>query len=691
MLGIAKILTPDGGTIDQAAVIVPLASYTVLGDGLWRGDPGFPPPSPSPALDHTWRYTLDPDRLTRDDVDVLRRFLVRLETDPTVWAGVQEVPAVATGLGGVLDRYERDVAVTSVMTSFVTGGVTALAVLVLALTALLGAQRRDREVRLLRARGGSRAQVLGLVAVATSVLAVPLTALTAAAVVLLVPGETTATAWVEVALVVVLPPTVAALATARRLRALDEVVGETTRTVRAARRVVLEVAVVLLAVLAVTTVRSRGTVIAAGQTDWYAAVTPVLVALAATVVALRLLPWPVRWLAGVAERGRGLVAFVGLTRAARTGPATGLPVAALVVGTTLVTLMATLTATVSDQRELAALRAVGADARVDAARIDPADVTALAARPGVDAALPAHVDPGATLTAGGRTASVVVVAVDPQRYAALLEDTPIGLSPPPAGATGRLPVVLSGGPAGGDDVELSLRGLTVPARHVATEPALERSVAGRGRVVALVPLDALTAALPTTQPNAVFLSASPDAQRDLEATAATDRAALGGLVTGVATVTGSTADVAERALPGLVAGTFLVGVVLTAVLTFLAVLLLLAATRTERTQLAIRLRTMGLASGRERLLARAEVLPLLVVGVVAGTLVGVLAPNALASALDLAPFTGAVAVLPVDPRPLTGVVVALAVLGIGYLALLTDAASARRGSLADHLRRGDTA
>ena len=690
MLGIAKILTPDGGTIDQAAVLVPLASYSVLGDGLWRGEPGFPQPSPSPALDHTWRYTLDADRLTRDDVDVLRRFLARLQTDPTVWAGVQQVPAVSTGLAGLLDRYERDVAVTSVMTSFVTGGATALAVLVLALTALLGAQRRDREVRLLRARGASRAQVLGLVAVGTSVLAVPLAAVTAAAVVLAVPGETTAAAWVEVALVVLLPPVVAVLATARRLRALDEVVGETTRTVRAARRIVLEVAVVLLAILAVTTVRSRGAVIASGQTDWYAAVTPVLVALAAAVVALRLLPGPLRWLAGVAERGRGLVAFVGLTRAARTGAATVVPLAALVVGTTLVTLMATLTVTVSDQRELAALRAVGADARVDAARIDAADVAALAGRPGVDGALPAHIDPAATITSGGRTTSVVVVAVDPQRYAELLGDTALALSPPPTGSAGPLPVVLSGGPVV-DDLELRMRGLTVPARRVATEPALERSVAGQGRVVALVPLDALTAALPTTQPNAVLLAASPEAQRDLEATAATDRGALGGLVTGVATVTGSAAAVADRALPTLVAGTFLVGVVLTAVFTFLAVLLLLAATRAERTQLAIRLRTMGLPSGRERLLSRAEVLPLLVTGVLAGTVVGLLAPTALASALDLAPFTGAVTRLPVDPRLLTGLVVGLAVLAIGYLALLTDAASARRGSLADHLRRGDTA
>ena len=191
MLGIAKILTPQGGTTDQAAVIAPLESYSVVGDGLWRGPVEEPPPSPSPAFDHTWRYTLDADRLTRDDVEVLRDFLVRLDTDPTTWTGVPNVPAVSTGLGGLLDRYERDVAVTGVLTSFVTGGVTALAVLVLALTALLGAQRRDREVRLLRARGASRAQVLTLVGVATSVLAVPLAAVAALAVVLLVPGDTT--------------------------------------------------------------------------------------------------------------------------------------------------------------------------------------------------------------------------------------------------------------------------------------------------------------------------------------------------------------------------------------------------------------------------------------------------------------------------------------------------------------------
>jgi putative ABC transport system permease protein len=236
-----------------------------------------------------------------------------------------------------------------------------------------------------------------------------------------------------------------------------------------------------------------------------------------------------------------------------------------------------------------------------------------------------------------------------------------------------------------------LRGLSTPARRVGTVPSLERAVSGQGRVVALVPLDALVAALPATQPNTVFLRASPAAQRALDDAAARDRSQLGGLVTGVSTVSGVSAAVADRALPRLVAATFVVGVLLAAVLSFLAVLVLLAATRAERSQLAIRLRTMGLPHGRERRLAWAEVLPLLSVGVVAGCVVGVVVPGLLAPALDLAPFTGAVTRLPIEPRPLTGLLVGLAVLIIGSLALLTDAASARRGSLADHLRRGDTA
>lgn len=690
MLGVAKIPTADGGTKDQGALVAPLASYAAVADGIWR-IPRGEAVSASPALDHAWRYRLDAAALTRTDATPLRALLVRLDTDQDVWLAVTERPRVVSGLGRLLDRYDRDVAVTEVLTSFVTGGATALAVFVLGLTALVGAERRAREVRLLRSRGASAGLVLGLVAAWTAALGLPAAALAALVTALALPGPVPAVTLLEVALVVVLPLVAAVVATWRRLRALEEVPDDTRDLGRAARRVVLEVVVVALAAAAVTTVRSRGEVIAAGRTDWFATVTPVLVAVAAAVVAIRVLPGPVGLLARVAARGRGLVGYLGLTRAARTGASAAVPITALVVGTTLVTLTATLSSTIAVQRDLAAYRAVGADARVDAARVDAPDVERLASRDGVSVALPAALERGSGVVVDGREAPVTVLAVDPVAYEAALLGTPAEVDLPPLVVEGGvLPVVLSGGPAAAR-IDLVVRGTRLPSRVVATEPGLRRSLAGRDTVVALVPYEALRTALPTTQPNTVLLEASAAAQASLAEAAATDRSTLGGLVTGVVTVDGLRAAVADRALARFVAASYAGGTVLAGVLTLLALLLLLATTRPARTQLVIRLRTLGLPHGGERRLAWTEVMPLLGAGVLAGVASGVLAPLAVAGALDLAPFTGAVARLPVEARPVAGVLAGLGVLVLGALALLIDAVSARHGDLAQHLRRGDSA
>ncbi|WP_392545041.1 hypothetical protein [Oryzobacter telluris] len=690
LLGVAKIPFGDGETKDQAALVAPLSSYGALADGIWRILPGTDQRS-SPALDHTWRYRVDADRLRRGDATALRGLLVTLATDQSVWTTVPERPTLVTGLGRLLDRYDRDVAVTDVMTSFVTGGVTALAVLVLGLTALVGADRRAAEVRLLRSRGASSPLVLALVAAWTAALGVPAALVAGVAMALALPGTVPTVTWVEVALVVLLPLLAAVGVTWRRLRVLEEVPDETRDLGRAARRVVLELVVLALAVSAVTTVRSRGDVIAAGRTDWFATVTPVLVALAAAVVAIRLLPWPVGLLARLAARGKGLVGYLGLTRAARTGAAAAVPITALVVGTTLVTLTATLSATVDAQRDLAAYRAVGADARVDAVRIDAPDLEGLRAREGVGAALPAFVDPSSGVVVDERESLVTVLAVDPVAYASMLRGTPAAVDLPAlGGGADRLPVVLSGGP-GADAMDLVVAGTTLPARRVATVPGLVRALAGRESVVALVPLDALTAALPTTQPNTVLLQASSAAQAALSVTAAKDRSELGGLVTRVVTVDAQRAAVRDRALARFVTASYLAGTVLGGVLTLLALLLLLATTRPARTQLVIRLRTLGLPHGGERRLAWTEVMPLLAVGVLAGVAAGVAAPVAVAAALDLAPYTGAVARFPVEPRPLAGALAGAGVLVLGALALLSDAVSARHGDLAQHLRRGDSA
>ncbi|MFQ6172999.1 hypothetical protein ACK8HX_15425 [Oryzobacter sp. R7] len=701
MLGIAKIVFGDGETKDQAALVAPVASYAALADGIWRvqrGEDG----AASPALDHTWRYRLDADRLVRTDAAPLRALLVRLATDRTLWDALPQGPevqqplaaparpTVVSGLGRLLERYDRDVAVTGVLVSFVTGGVTALAVLVLGLTALVGADRRAAEVALLRARGASAALVVTLVAAWTAALGVPVATLAAMATALALPGPVPRPALLEVALVALLPGLAAVVVTWRRLRSLEEVPDDTRALGRAARRVVLELVLVVLALSAVSTVRSRGEVIAAGRTDWFATVTPVLVALVAAVVAIRVLPWPVGLLARLAARGRGLVGYLGLTRAARTGSSAAVPITALVVGTTLVTLTATLSATVGAHRDLAAYRAVGADARVDAERIDPADVAGLAGRDGVTAALPAALEPAGAVV-DDRESALTLLAVDPVAYEEVLRGTPAEVELPALPTSGGpLPIVLSGGP---EAVELRLvvRGTPLEARRVATVPGLARSVSGREAVVALVPYDALVAALPTTQPNTVLLRADAEAQAGLAATASRDRRELGGLVTAVQTVDGRRAAASEGALARFVAASYAGGTVLAAVLTLLALLLLLATTRPARTQLVLRLRTLGLPHGGERRLAWTEVMPLLTLGVLAGVAAGVVAPVAVAAALDLSPFTGAVARLPVEPRPVAGALAGLAVLVLGALALLSDAVSARHGDLAQHLRRGDSA
>ena len=409
------------------------------------------------------------------------------------------------------------------------------------------------------------------------------------------------------------------------------------------------------------------------------------------MLVVRLVPPALRRVARGAARRPGLVGFVGLARAARTGATAVLPVVTVVVGATVLGLLAATTGAVSAQREVAAYRAVGADVRVDAGRVDPPDVRALAARPGVRAVAPAYTDPAASVRSGTGVREVLLVAVDPAQYAEVLRGTPLELPPLPGGSAGvGLPAVTSPGVGLVDGSVVVTRRNEVPVRTVAEVPGLERAVAGRSLPVVLVPLESLRETVPAAQPDTVYVAADPAAARALAATPP-EELAPGGLVTGVVSAEGAVADVARLALPALVAATYLAAAWLAALLTLLAVALVLAATHDERTTLVVRLRTLGLPRGGERALAWTEVLPVVAVAALAGGLVGALSPWLVDDALDLAPFTGAVDRLTVDPRPLVAVGAALAVVTLGALALLLDALAARRGRLADHLRRGATA
>jgi putative ABC transport system permease protein len=334
---------------------------------------------------------------------------------------------------------------------------------------------------------------------------------------------------------------------------------------------------------------------------------------------------------------------------------------------------------------------VGADVRVDAVRVDPDDLEALGARTGVRGVAEAYTDPAASVEAADGPRQVLLVAVDPARYAQVLQGTPLEADLPavPPSAD-RLPALVSPGLEVDDDSVLVVRQTDVPIGPVAVVPGLGRVAAGRDSPVVLVPLVDLRQRVPLVQANTAFVEATP-AAADALSVVPPDELTPGGLVTGVETADRVAAGVSGLALPSLVTATYTAAGAFAVLLTLLAVLLVLAATHDERTALAVRLRVLGMARGVDRAVAWTEVLPVVVVAALAGGVVGTLAPWLVSAAVDLAPFTGAVSRVPVPPRPALALAAAGSVVALGALALVLDALAARRGSLADHLRQGASA
>ena len=100
-----------------------------------------------------------------------------------------------------------------------------------------------------------------------------------------------------------------------------------------ARRLTAEVSVLGVAALGVFLLRRRG-LAPDGGVDPYLVSVPVLLAIGTALIALRVLPWPLRLVGRIAARARGAVLFLGLARAGRGAPVTIGPLAVLVIAIT---------------------------------------------------------------------------------------------------------------------------------------------------------------------------------------------------------------------------------------------------------------------------------------------------------------------------------------------------------------------
>ncbi|MEU6912068.1 ABC transporter permease [Streptomyces olindensis] len=403
-------------------------------------------PGAAPALlggqgepEKYWRIAPATGRLTGSDTSALLAAVASLEDGPGLvrMRGVAGPTAqLSTGLEQVIGAYaETREAITPVV-AVAAFGIAAVAVVVLVMAAGLAAARRDEELALLRARGGSLRGIGGRLLAETAVPAVPAAACGLLLALLVVdegPPLPAVLGAGAVALLACAGLPVRAVVAHRRPRAHRER-DDLAHARPGARRTVAELTVLVLAAGSVAALRRRGT---EGSGDVLVSAAPVLVGVVAALLLVRLYPLPLRWAAGPAGRLRGLVGFLSLARAGRSPAAVAvLPLLALLTALTMAAFGGSVLTGVADARDRAALLEAGADARIDTTDGDP---------------LPAELAPAVRGVAGVRqvtavrfefagerpsdeTRSLTVVGVEPGTYADVARR--MGLGSFPAGRLG---------------------------------------------------------------------------------------------------------------------------------------------------------------------------------------------------------------------------------------------------------------
>ena len=567
-------------------------------------------------------------------------------------------------------------------------GLAVAGVVMMLLAARMVAARRAAEMAVRRARGASAAHLLWRGCLGAAVAVVPAAALAWALTVRLVPGPGPGgwVAWwpgIATLAVAIVGPGVA-VTWEHRLPRRRRAGGREHRRWRWAARVVFEVTACAAAIGGIVVLQQQG-----GAGDLYTSAAPLLVAVPAVIVVLRLYQLLLRALARASARQRGVIGFLGLTRAAQATATIALPAITLVLALT----MAAFTIMVRDavvRGEIAASwRETGADVAITyspGSAASPSAVRAFAAVPGVQhaaAALEVPLD----LTGGGR---VTAIAVDPASYAALVASTQ-GYSPvSPALLTkapgqAAVPVLASPGAAAmlgrkGSVPIAAQQGLPTLRVQVSGELQSTPALPGGGAFVVL-PLSAIGGAGPPPVNVLLLTGPSIDIAR-LHAGQATMPGAEAPAITTRAQV------LQELTGAPLQHGTFLIftlAIVCALALALAVMLLELALSTADRELTMAKLATMGLEERQRVRLSVLETLPAIAAAAVAAVACAIALPRLVAPAINLSAFTQSQATVPLRPDfasfllPLAGLLV-VTVVALGY------EVRSRRGRVAATLR-----
>lgn len=669
------------------------AQVTAYLSPLNRGSLG-PPASVRTQL---W-YPVDTSAITSDRLDttLVRRQLTRMLAqqhvvvpagDPSLGAleGPQ-VPSFTTELTAALDQVARQQRATSSLLAVVAAGPLGVAAAVTALGARLVIQRRRPALALVLARGASPVQLRRLVAAEGLALGVPAALAGHLLARLLLPGPGRWWEWAATAAVALVPAV--ALATSLEDASLLQQRSDLSARGRSRWRWVVEVAVLGLAALATWRLldrEARGDEAAESGIDLLAAAAPVLLALAACVVALRLYPLPLGALTRVLRGRPSLTPFLGAARALRD-PAGGLvPALSVVLGTSIALVSAVLLTTVTRGAEAAAWQGNGAAVRLTGPVVDDALVAKITELDGVGAVARVR-DLGSRLDLvvdGERQSLRLLIADDGLQQVMAPPSRAVG--PPDAfwEQGGPVPLVV-GGDVAVTAGEGRLGTLPDPVRvvgHLDDVPGVQTP--GSWALVERSRWEAAGRTTPLARTVLVRVDEGDDPQRVAEEV----RGLIGSGV--VTTVQEELDDFTAAPVTTGLTRAFVGAALVSGLLTVLAIVVVQLMGAGARTRLLAVLRTLGLGSRETRALTSWELGPLLVTSLVVGALLGLAVPWVLVRAVDLRGLTGGGTqpLLSIDPVSVGGVL--LAVVLTVLLAVSVSAWLAGRTNLAQSLRVGE--
>ncbi|MEV7184421.1 hypothetical protein [Kitasatospora sp. NPDC093102] len=711
------------------------ACLRVEGDQAWYRTSGFVDGGSLTALadwgsggQNFWRLPVDAGSLRADRLDRTRALLGSYSSGPGMTALVGSTHRadlrVSSPMPDVLARATARYQAAAPLGAIGPAGVAGVAVVVLCLAAALSTDRRTAEIRLLQARGGSRSGVLLRLLGEGAVTVLPAAVLGTALALVLLPTPR----WggpVLLALAVTLFAILAFPARAALLWARP-------RTAGGWRRVIGELAVLAVTAAAVAEVRRRGVGHPGDGVDPLMVAAPLLLAVSGGLLLARIEPVVVGWLAALAGRGRGLVGFLGLVRAARDNSGrrrpSALPVLALLIAVTATGFGATVLDTVDHSRTRAARIATGGDVSitVPAYATLPDDFTKAAGElPGVRAATGAWVEERVVFTGADRAnTGAVLVVVEPDAYAEISRTVGVGGFDPaelaaPGGKDSPVPALFSRSlaqrlAAGAPQVSTpsGSQMSTVVAGIVDATPALPDS----GRPFIVVPAGAAAEHLPElkrgTRTNKWFAVGDVDPGR-VRALMLERGINSGKQLTGLAKLISKDAEEAGQTAGGLPPGyvvhssremiaelagdpvqhaagrLFRYAGFAAAGFALLAVLLTLLRAAPDRTAVLARLRTMGLRPRQGLALIVAEALPQTLAAAVGGGLVALAAVALLGGAFDLSAMVGAPVGDTLAPAVMPVLLPTAGLTLVVCLGVVVETLVAGRRQIATELRAGE--